>query len=74
MDSGFNRMAFSGANAGFPDHVTADVMEPFASWLMSDGYGQYRQYGKRLRCLAHIIREARGLVESCHPEASEFGK
>jgi hypothetical protein len=54
--------------------VIAHVMEQFAGWLMSDGYGQYRQYGKRLRCLAHIIRKARGLAESCHPEAAEFGK
>ncbi len=54
--------------------VIADVMEQFAGWLMSDGYGQYRKYGKRLRCLAHIIRKARGLAESCHPEAAEFGK
>ncbi len=52
----------------------ADLMEHFAGWLMSDGYGQYRKYGKRLRCLAHIIRKARGLEESCHPEAAEFGK
>ncbi len=52
----------------------ADIMEHFAGWLMSDGYGQYRKYGKRLRCLAHIIRKARGLRESCHPEAAEFGK
>jgi len=52
----------------------ADIMEHFAGWLMSDGYGQYRQYGKRLRCLAHIIRKARGVGESCHPEAAEFGQ
>ena len=54
--------------------VIADVMEQFAGWLMSDGYGQYRHYGKRLRCLAHIIRKARGLSESCHPEAAAFGQ
>ena len=54
--------------------VIADVMEQFAGWLMSDGYGQYRNYGKRIRCLAHIIRKARGLTESCYPEAAEFGK
>ena len=53
--------------------VIATVMERFGGWLMSDGYGQYRHYGKRLRCLAHIIRKARGLDESCHPEAAEFG-
>ncbi len=55
-------------------NTIADVMENFSGWLMSDGYGQYRKYGKRLRCLAHIIRKARGASESCHPEAAEFGK
>ena len=54
--------------------VIADLMEHFAGWLMSDGYGQYRNYSKRLRCLAHLIRKARGLEESCHPEAAEFGE
>jgi len=54
--------------------VIADVMEKFAGWLMSDGYLQYRKYGKRLRCLAHIIRKARGLSESYTPEAKIFGE
>ncbi|MDH5798658.1 MAG: IS66 family transposase [Paracoccaceae bacterium] len=52
----------------------ADIMENFAGWLMSDGYGQYRNYGQRLRCLAHLIRKARGVSESCHPEAAAFGQ
>jgi len=52
----------------------ADIMEHFAGWLMSDGYGQYRHYSKRLRCLAHLIRKARGLEESCHPPAAQFGQ
>ena len=55
-------------------NTIADIMENFSGWLMSDGYRQYRKYGKRLRCLVHIIRKARGMSESCHPEASEFGK
>jgi len=54
--------------------VIADVMEKFSGWLMSDGYLQYRKYGKRLRCLAHIIRKARGLSESYNPEAAKFGE
>jgi hypothetical protein len=54
--------------------VIADVMEGFAGWLMSDGYGQYRKYGQRLRCLAHLIRKAKGLAESLHPQAAEFGQ
>lgn len=53
--------------------VIAHVMEQFGGWLMSDGYGQYRPYGQRLRCLAHLIRKARGLAESCHPGAAAFG-
>jgi hypothetical protein len=54
--------------------VIANIMEQFGGWLMSDGYGQYRHYGKRLRCLAHLIRKARGLAESCHPAAAAFGQ
>ena len=54
--------------------VIADIIAQFGGWLMSDGYGQYRHYGKRLRCLAHLIRKARGLAESCHPQAAEFGE
>jgi len=54
--------------------VIANIIEQFGGWLMSDGYGQYRHYGKRLRCLAHLIRKARGLAESCHPAAAAFGQ
>lgn len=54
--------------------VIADVMEHFGGWLMSDGYGQYRHYGKRLRCLAHIIRKSRGLAESYNAQAAAFGE
>jgi hypothetical protein len=54
--------------------VIAHIIEQFGGWLMSDGYGQYRHYGKRLRCLAHLIRKARGLAQSCHPAAAAFGQ
>jgi hypothetical protein len=54
--------------------VIACALEQYAGWLMSDGYGQYRHYGKRLRCLAHILRKARGLAESTHPAAAAFGQ
>ena len=53
--------------------VIASIMESFAGWLMSDGYGQYRKYSKRLRCWAHLIRKARGLADSCNPDAVAFG-
>jgi len=54
--------------------VIAPSLQGFSGWLMSDGYGQYRSYEKRVRCLAHVLRKARGLAESCHPEAAAFGK
>ena len=33
-----------------------------------------RRYAKRLRCLAHLIRKARGLAESLDAEAQTFGE
>ncbi len=54
--------------------VIADALEGFAGWLMSDGYISYRRYAKRLRCLAHLIRKARGLSESLDHEAQQFGE
>lgn len=54
--------------------VIADALDGFAGWLMSDGYRSYRQYAKRLRCLAHLLRKARGLSESVNEEAALFGE
>ena len=54
--------------------VIADALDGFAGWLMSDGYRTYRRYAKRLRCLAHLIRKARGLAESLDAEARAFGE
>lgn len=48
--------------------------ESFEHWLMSDGYGVYREYTWRLRCLAHIVRKARGLEESLDRDAWRFGE
>jgi transposase len=45
----------------------------FSGWLMTDGYGAYRHYAKRLRCWAHLLRKARGLADSCDLVAQEFG-
>jgi transposase len=45
----------------------------FSGWLMTDGYGAYRHYEKRLRCWAHLLRKAQGLSESMDLTASEFG-
>jgi hypothetical protein len=48
--------------------------EQFAHWLMSDGYWAYRDYDWRLRCLAHLMRKARGLEQSLDAQAHRFGK
>jgi len=46
----------------------------FCGWLMSDGYGAYRHYDKRLRCWAHLLRKARGLAESMDATGRAFGQ
>ena len=48
--------------------------ESFEHWLMSDGYGVYRAYTRRLRCLAHIVRKANGLGQSLDRDAQRFGE
>jgi len=46
----------------------------FTGWLMSDGYWAYRDYDNRLRCLAHLVRKARGLEDSLDRQARDFGQ
>ena len=46
----------------------------YKGWLMSDGYCVYRQFLKRLRCWAHLVRKARGLKEAYDKEPQVFGK
>jgi hypothetical protein len=46
----------------------------FVGWLMSDGFWAYRDYDHRLRCLAHLIRKARGLEQSLDERAQPFGR
>jgi len=46
----------------------------FHGWLMSDGYWAYRDYDNRLRCLAHLLRKARGLEESLDRQARAVGQ
>jgi len=53
--------------------IVSVLGESFANWIMSDGYGVYRQYDWRLRCLAHVIRKARGLEQSLDGTAQRFG-
>ncbi len=48
--------------------------ESFEHWLMTDGYSVYREHTWRLRCLAHILRKARGLEQSLDRDARRFGE
>jgi len=48
--------------------------QEYKGWLMSDGYKVYRQFLKRLRCWAHLVRKARGLAESLDKRSQAFGK
>ena len=60
--------------AGRGKELVENVLDGFTGWLMSDGWGSYRHYWRRLRCWAHLIRKARGLAQSCHREARAFGQ
>lgn len=60
------------ANRG--SELLSNVLEnTFLGWLMSDGWGVYRQYRQRLRCWAHLIRKATSLNESLDLDARQFG-
>ncbi|MCK7499184.1 MAG: transposase [Comamonadaceae bacterium] len=53
--------------AGRGKERVENVLDGFTGWLMSDGWGSYRHYPRRLRCWAHLIRKARGLVAERRP-------
>jgi hypothetical protein len=36
--------------AGRGKELVENVLDGFTGWLMSDGWGSYRHYGRRLRC------------------------
>lgn len=40
---------------------------------MGDGWFSYRDYPRRLRCWAHLLRKAQGLIESYDRDALHFG-
>jgi hypothetical protein len=60
--------------AGRGKELVENVLAGFTGWLMSDGWVAYRDYWRRLRCWAHLIRKARGLAQSCDREARAFGR
>lgn len=44
------------------DEIRDLIGEAFLGWLVSDGYGAYRKFNKRQRCLAHLIRKGIALA------------
>jgi len=49
------------------------ISEAFVGWLITDGYGVYRDYEKRQRCLAHLIRKAVALTGAVDEQAQKMG-
>lgn len=50
------------------------IGEAFLGWLVSDGYGAYRDHPRRQRCLAHLIRKAVAIAEGYYRPGSGFGR
>jgi len=50
------------------------ITEAFLGWLITDGYGAYRSYLKRQRCLAHLIRKAVALTGAVSKDAQKHGQ
>lgn len=55
-------------------HLLDSATVSFDGWLMSGGYAVYRDYRRRLRCWAHLTREAKGLAESYSATSRNQGK
>jgi hypothetical protein len=50
------------------------LIQAWVGVLIADGYGVYRNWaGKRQACLAHLIREAKGLAERKDPAMAKCG-
>ena len=56
------------------EELTALIGEAFLGWLVTDGYGAYRDHPRRQRCLAHLIRKALALAEGYYGAGSGFGR
>jgi IS1 family transposase len=50
------------------------ISNAFVGWLVSDGYGAYRWYDKRQRCLAHLIRKALALSKAVNADTRQLAQ
>ena len=48
--------------------------DAIVGWLVTDGYHAYRDYERRQRCVAHLIRKALALAESLTSDGVRFGE
>ncbi|MCB1766946.1 MAG: transposase, partial [Candidatus Competibacteraceae bacterium] len=62
------------AIAGRGRAILDTVLAGFNGWLMSDGWCAYRHFEPRLRCWAHLLRKAQGLIDSYGQETCAFGR
>jgi len=56
------------------EELTALIGDAFLGWLVTDGYGAYRDHPRRQRCLAHLIRKALAIAEGYYDAGSKFGR
>ena len=56
------------------EELTTLIGEAFLGWLITDGYGAYRDHPRRQRCLAHLIRKALALAAGYYGPGSGFGR
>jgi hypothetical protein len=48
------------------------ITEAFVCWIITDGYKVYRDYDKRQRCPAHLIRKAVALTGAVDEQAQKM--
>jgi hypothetical protein len=56
------------------EEFVALIGDAFLGWLITDGYGAYRDHPRRQRCLAHLIRKALAIAEGYYDAGSGFGR
>ena len=49
------------------------ITSSYIGWIISDGYGAYRHYERRQRCLAHLVRKAVAITGAIDEEAQKLG-
>jgi hypothetical protein len=59
--------------AGRGKATVSRVLAHFTGHLMSDGWFSYRDYPHRLRCWAHLLRKAQGLIDCYDADGRVFG-